>query len=290
MSDAVFVNGLALHAYHGVMQHEAKVGQTFKLDLMLDIDLAEASRTDMLKHTVSYDKVVQTATEAFCSRRYRLVEAAAGAVAEAVLEHYPQVRRIRVTVHKPHAPIAATFDDVGVVIERARDRKQWLRLWPRRSSRWAAMSATCAQPSIAPSRCCATIPTCGLRRARRIIAPRPGASPTSRHSSTPSLRFRRRLHRTRCWPAPKPANARSAATAPTNNTGDRGRSISISWLMTNLVLSDATLTLPHPHLFERAFVLVPLAEIAPDRVIAGIRVSDALKRVDTAGIEKLPGR
>jgi 2-amino-4-hydroxy-6-hydroxymethyldihydropteridine diphosphokinase len=58
----------------------------------------------------------------------------------------------------------------------------------------------------------------------------------------------------------------------------------------DLVLNDATLTLPHPHLFERAFVLVPLAEIAPDRVIAGIRVSDAVKRVDVGGIEKLPGR
>jgi 2-amino-4-hydroxy-6-hydroxymethyldihydropteridine diphosphokinase len=58
----------------------------------------------------------------------------------------------------------------------------------------------------------------------------------------------------------------------------------------DLALNDVTLTLPHPHLFERAFVLVPLAEIAPDRVIAGIRVSDALKRVDMTGIEKLPGR
>jgi 2-amino-4-hydroxy-6-hydroxymethyldihydropteridine diphosphokinase len=58
----------------------------------------------------------------------------------------------------------------------------------------------------------------------------------------------------------------------------------------DLIQSDAALTLPHPHLFERAFVLVPLAEIASDRVIAGIRVGDALKRVDTAGIEKLPGR
>jgi 2-amino-4-hydroxy-6-hydroxymethyldihydropteridine diphosphokinase len=58
----------------------------------------------------------------------------------------------------------------------------------------------------------------------------------------------------------------------------------------DLALHDETLTLPHPHLFERAFVLVPLAEIAPDAVIAGIRIGDALKRVDTAGVEKLPRR
>jgi dihydroneopterin aldolase len=116
MSDQVFVTGLSLHAYHGVMQHEAKVGQTF----MLDIDLAEASRTDKLAHTVSYDTVVKVATEAFCGRRYKLVEAAAGAVASAILDGFAPVRNIRVTVHKPHAPIAATFEDVGVIIERSR--------------------------------------------------------------------------------------------------------------------------------------------------------------------------
>ena len=120
MTDHVFVTGLALHAYHGVMQHEAKVGQTFKLDLTLDLDLTEASRTDKLMHTVGYDQVVEVASKAFCARRYRLVEAAAGAVAEAVLDRFPQVAAIRVTIHKSHAPIAATFDDVGVAIERVR--------------------------------------------------------------------------------------------------------------------------------------------------------------------------
>jgi dihydroneopterin aldolase len=120
MTDAVFVTGLALHAYHGVMQHEAKVGQTFKLDLVLDVDLAAASRSDKLAHTVGYDQVVEVASRAFCARRYRLVEAAAGAVAEATLERFPQVLRVRVTVHKPHAPIAATFAGVGVTIVRDR--------------------------------------------------------------------------------------------------------------------------------------------------------------------------
>jgi dihydroneopterin aldolase len=122
MTDTVFVSSLALHAYHGVMQHEAKVGQTFQLDLVLDIDLAEASRSDKLAHTVGYDQVVEVASAAFCTRRYRLVEAAAGAVAEAVLDRFPTVASVRVTVHKPHAPIAATFADVGVTIARARKK------------------------------------------------------------------------------------------------------------------------------------------------------------------------
>jgi dihydroneopterin aldolase len=120
MSDTIFVSGLALHAYHGVMQHEAKVGQTFKLDLVLGIDLAAAARSDKLVNTVSYDKVVDTVSKAFRVRRYRLVEAAAGAVADAVLGGFSQVTSVRVTVHKPHAPIAATFDDVGITIERSR--------------------------------------------------------------------------------------------------------------------------------------------------------------------------
>ena len=56
----------------------------------------------------------------------------------------------------------------------------------------------------------------------------------------------------------------------------------------DLSLRSADLTLPHPLMWERGFVLVPLAEIAPDRVIAGRRVRDAVDRIDTADIERLP--
>ncbi|AUC96024.1 2-amino-4-hydroxy-6-hydroxymethyldihydropteridine diphosphokinase [Bradyrhizobium sp. SK17] len=55
----------------------------------------------------------------------------------------------------------------------------------------------------------------------------------------------------------------------------------------DVTLDKPELTLPHPRLFERAFVLVPLAEIVPDRIIAGRRVADALTGVSTDGIFRL---
>lgn len=58
----------------------------------------------------------------------------------------------------------------------------------------------------------------------------------------------------------------------------------------DVVIDEPDLTLPHPRLFERAFVLVPLDEIAPDRMIGGITVRDARNRVDAGGVERLPMR
>jgi 7,8-dihydroneopterin aldolase/epimerase/oxygenase len=120
MSDTVFVRGLVIHAHHGVMEHEAKVGQRFVLDIELSMDLTDAARSDKLVDTVSYSAIVETASGAFTAASHRLVESAAGAVAEAILTAFARVRSVRVTVHKPHAPIAAIFADVGVTLLRSR--------------------------------------------------------------------------------------------------------------------------------------------------------------------------
>ena len=66
------------------------------------------------------------------------------------------------------------------------------------------------------------------------------------------------------------------------------RSLDIDLIAYNdLTLNEPDLVLPHPRLFERAFVLVSLAEIAPDREIAGTRIADAAQRIDKAGVERL---
>ena len=121
MNDRIFIRGLSLHAYHGVMPYEGKVGQTFTIDLSLDIDLSTAARTDKVADTVSYDQVVAAASAAFTAQKFKLIEAAAGKVADAVLAKFPRVREVEVTIHKPHAPIAATFSDVGVTLSRQRN-------------------------------------------------------------------------------------------------------------------------------------------------------------------------
>lgn len=120
MSDIIFIKGLLIHARHGVMEHEAEVGQRFVIDLELDTDLSASSRSDRLADTVSYSDVVETATAAFKDTNYRLLERAAGAVADAILATFARIRAVKVTVHKPHAPIAAIFEDVGVVLTRSR--------------------------------------------------------------------------------------------------------------------------------------------------------------------------
>ncbi|MCA6117625.1 dihydroneopterin aldolase [Bradyrhizobium sp. WSM 1738] len=120
MSDTIFITGIVIHARHGVMDHENEVGQRFIIDLELSIDLSESAHTDRLSDTVSYASVVATATAAFKNTNYKLLERAAGAVSDAIFAAFPRIDAVKVTVHKPHAPIAAIFEDVGVVLTRKR--------------------------------------------------------------------------------------------------------------------------------------------------------------------------
>lgn len=120
MSDEIFIGGLVLHAHHGVGDDERRIGQQFLVDLRLRLDLSAAAASDKLVDTISYADVVEVASRAFRAQHFRLVEAAAGAVADAVLARFPRIETLTVTVHKPHAPIAAVFADVGVTLTRSR--------------------------------------------------------------------------------------------------------------------------------------------------------------------------
>lgn len=120
MNDRILVRDLQLYARHGVLPEEKALGQRFALDITAFVDLVEAGRTDDLARSVSYADLVETATAVMTENRFDLIEAAAEAVAAALLADFPNIERVAIELRKPGAPIDAVFAHVGVAIERSR--------------------------------------------------------------------------------------------------------------------------------------------------------------------------
>ena len=115
------VTKLALFAYHGVNDEEQRIGQRFYIDMSLIIAPVSATRSDRLEDTISYEDVIHCAEDAFREKKFRTIERAAYAVGSAIMEQFPTIQNLSVTVHKPSAPVAAIFDDVAVTVDFSRD-------------------------------------------------------------------------------------------------------------------------------------------------------------------------
>jgi dihydroneopterin aldolase len=121
MSDRIILKDLQVFARHGVLPEEKRLGQRFAVDVTAYLDLRPAGASDDYNKTICYDAMTQAVTETLTQRRFRLIEAAAEAIAATVLARFPAVERVAVEVRKPSAAIDAVFAHVAVAIERTRD-------------------------------------------------------------------------------------------------------------------------------------------------------------------------
>jgi 7,8-dihydroneopterin aldolase/epimerase/oxygenase len=119
MTDQLAVRGIEIEAHHGVFDFERRDGQTFLVDLLLELDTREAAAADDLSRTVDYGALVTEVVAAVEKDPVDLIETLAQRIADVCLV-FEHVATVRVTVHKPHAPIAATFSDVALTITRSR--------------------------------------------------------------------------------------------------------------------------------------------------------------------------
>ena len=116
--DQIKIENLEIYGYHGVFPEEAKNGQIFKIDAVLHTDLRPAGIKDELTLSTHYGEVCHFMTQYFKENTYLLIEAAAERLARAVLLKFPLIRQIDLEVKKPHAPIGLPFGCVSVRIER----------------------------------------------------------------------------------------------------------------------------------------------------------------------------
>lgn len=120
MTDRITLTGIRATGYHGVYEHERREGQVFIADVVLELSLADAARSDDVADTVHYGEFADQVAAVLAGDPADLLETVAQRIADRALA-YPRVDVVEVTIHKPQAPIAVPFDDVSVTIRRARE-------------------------------------------------------------------------------------------------------------------------------------------------------------------------
>jgi 7,8-dihydroneopterin aldolase/epimerase/oxygenase len=119
--DKIFLNQMEFYGYHGVFPEETKLGQRYVVDVVLDVDLKEAGKTDDLTKTINYADVYKVVKALVEGPPFKLVEALAENIAEEILLQFSLVRNCTIRLIKPNPPIAGHYHSVAVEIIRGQN-------------------------------------------------------------------------------------------------------------------------------------------------------------------------
>jgi dihydroneopterin aldolase len=117
--DTLTLTGLRAFGHHGVFPEERADGQEFVIDVTVWFDSRAAAKKDDLTKTINYGVLAEQIVAEVENDPVDLIETVAERVATVVLEQ-PRAQSVRVTLHKPSAPISVPFDDVSITITRVR--------------------------------------------------------------------------------------------------------------------------------------------------------------------------
>ena len=274
MTDRVFVTNLCLHGRHGVFPEEARLGQKFFLDIVCDFDSEACLIDDDYRSAVNYAVLCDIAAEVSQGGPFKLIETLGDRVAAAVLHRFPQVARVTVRVRKPSAPIVHPLDHVGVEVTRSRRAEIALSLGSNIGDKVANIRAAVAR--------IAAEGDIDLAAVSRLYRTAPWGKTDQAFFVNAAL-----VAHTSLGPSALLARLKSLELQLGRTPGERWgpRVIDLDILYyEDRELSHPSLILPHRDLFNRAFVLIPLADIAADRVVAGRRIGEA-----AAALRVVPG-
>ncbi len=273
--DRITVAGVAATGYHGVLALERSAGQRFVVDVAIEADLRRPGVSDTLHDTVNYARVATRVVERIEGEAYHLIERLAEVIAADLLAD-PLVDAVEVTVHKPQAPVGVPFGDIAVRIRRERGTAVVIAFGANLGDREATLAAALADlralagvTVTAVSDLVETDPVGGPAQPdylNGILLAATTLSPEQLLIALHSVEDRYGRERSERWAARAldldliqfgvpgtPSERRSAA---------------------------ADVLLPHPRAAQRAFVLVPWAQVDPDAVLRlGPSPSDPVRPV-----------
>lgn len=118
--DKIIIKNLEIFSYHGVNPEEKVLGQKFLFDVTLYINLEKSGCDDNIESTISYSKVIKLLKKLVQEHKYNLLEKTATHLARGLFFEFKNLKKIKICLKKPMAPINAHFDYVAVKIKRTR--------------------------------------------------------------------------------------------------------------------------------------------------------------------------
>nr|WP_315025182.1 2-amino-4-hydroxy-6-hydroxymethyldihydropteridine diphosphokinase [uncultured Aminipila sp.] len=116
--DRINIKKLEVFGKHGVLPEETVLGQKFLVNAFLYTDIRQAGITDDLDKSINYALVCQFITKFMQEHTFKLIEAAAEKLAEAMLCEFNGLEKVELEIEKPWAPIGLPLQNVSVQIER----------------------------------------------------------------------------------------------------------------------------------------------------------------------------
>jgi len=265
--DEIRIEGLRCFAHHGVNPAEKAVGQMFYVDAVLYTNTRNAALNDDLTLTTNYSAVADYISQGMGAKSHDLLERVAEQLAEGILRTFPLLYKIDLEIKKPHAPLKHKFTSVSVKISRA-----WHRVYLATGSNLGDSRAiiTAATASIDAH------PLIKDLQASALVGSKPYGVTGQPDFLNGALFFQ-----TLFEPYELLAYLQGLETAAGREKNVRWgpRTLDLDILMyDDMILDDEQLTLPHPDMHRRDFVLYPLASLN-DRLrhpLLGLSVAELL--------------
>lgn len=250
--DQIRISNLEAFGYHGVFEEEALLGQKFLISAELFLDARRAGKTDDLQESLDYGEVCQMIKKMVETERYRLIERLAEQLAEKLLLNYDCLRSVEITVKKPWAPVLISMEAVSVTIRRGWHRA-YLSIGSNMGDREGYLdfaidhlnALKCTRVT-AVSDYIETEPYGPVEQDKFLNGALEIETLMTPHELLDTaMQIEKEAHRERLvhW-------------------GPRTLDIDILFY-DDLVMTEKDLTIPHPEIPKREFVLKPLASIAP---------------------------
>jgi len=110
---------MEFHAFHGCLEHEQTLGNTFIVSVIIELDTTHSGETDTLEHTLNY-QLVYNAVKAEMEIPSKLIEHAGQRILDHIFNEFPQIQGLEVKLSKMNPPLGGKVDRVTIELSKER--------------------------------------------------------------------------------------------------------------------------------------------------------------------------